>query len=383
MMVGMPVSFMAAVTDATGGNVKIQRKDFLTEGLLPVIDQGQEDVAGFTNDFSHAYSGDLPVVLFGDHTRAFKYVDRPFALGADGVKVLAPRTGFNAKFLYYYFLSCDIPSRGYSRHFKFLKEFDIPLFAPSEQCRIVELLDEADRLRRLRREADAKAVRILPALFLKMFGDPATNPMGWPIEPLTKICNPKQWPTISAKELTESGFPVFGANGKIGFYSAYNHEHPTILITCRGATCGTINVCEPKSYVTGNAMALDDPDLKKTSLEFLECYLNVRGLNDTITGAAQPQITRQNLQPVTVFVPAPELVESFSRRASAIKEILANTQSGGERLDGTFGLLLKRAFSGQLTAKWREAHMKELLTEMEQQARLLNLPMPIEQGALV
>jgi type I restriction enzyme S subunit len=263
------------------------------------------------------------------------------------------------------------------------EKMPIPVWPLREQSRIVELLDEADRLRRLRREADVKAARILPVLFLKMFGDPATNPMGWPVEPLTKICNPKQWPTISAKELTESGYTVYGANGKIGFYSTYNHEFPTVLITCRGATCGTINVCEPKSYVTGNAMALDDPDTKKTSIEFLETYLNVRGLADTITGAAQPQITRQNLQPVTVFVPHPSIVEQFSRQARVIKKLLGDAEVGSRRLGGLFELLLQRAFSGQLTAKWREAHMKELLVEMEQQARLLNLPMPIEQEALV
>ena len=55
-------------------------------------------------------------------------------------------------------------------------EHEAPIPSPKEQSRIVELLDEADRLRRLRREADTKASRILPALFLKMFGDPATNP---------------------------------------------------------------------------------------------------------------------------------------------------------------------------------------------------------------
>lgn len=259
---------------------------------------------------------------------------------------------------------------------------EAPIPSPREQFRIVELLDEADSLRRLRREADAKATRILPALFLKMFGDPATNPMGWPVEPLTKICSPKQWPTISSKELTDSGFPVYGANGTIGFYSSYNHEQPTVLITCRGATCGTINVCEPKSYVTGNAMALDEPDIGKTSLEFLECYLNVRGLADTITGAAQPQITRQNLQVVTVFVPPPGLVADFSRHVRAIKDLLRGIQSGGDRLEDAFGLLLQRAFSGQLTAKWREGHMQELLAEMAQQARALNLPMPMELEAL-
>ena len=129
-------------------------------------------------------------------------------------------------------------------------------------------------------------------------------------------------------------------------------------------------------------MALDDPDTKKTSIEFLETYLNVRGLADTITGAAQPQITRQNLQPVTVFVPHPSIVEQFSRQARVIKKLLGDAEVGSRRLGGLFELLLQRAFSGQLTAKWREAHMKELLSEMEQQARLLNLPLPIAQEAL-
>ena len=82
----------------------------------------------------------------------------------------------------------------------------------------------------------------------------------WPKIPLSKVCRPKQWQTISQDKLLTEGFPVYGANGKIGFYSEYNHEYPTILITCRGATCGSINICEPKSYVTGNAMSLDDLD---------------------------------------------------------------------------------------------------------------------------
>lgn len=298
-----------------------------------------------------------------------------------------PKDAVNAKFLYYWFLQLKLADFANPGHVPSIRKsvmegIPFPVVAPSEQSRIVELLDEADRLRHLRREADAKAARILPALFLKMFGDPATNPMGWPVEPLAKICNPKQWPTISAKELTESGYPVYGANGKIGFYSTYNHEFPTVLITCRGATCGTINVCEPKSYVTGNAMALDDLDTSKTSIEFLETYLNVRGLADTITGAAQPQITRQNLQPVTVFVPHPSFVEQFSRQTRAIKKLLGDAELGGRRLDGLFELLLQKAFSGQLTAKWRETHMKELLAEMAQQARLLNLPLPKELEAV-
>ena len=84
------VPFDRALTDETGGQRKILRRDYLRSGSLPVIDQGQTSIAGYTNDPNMAYNGSLPVILFGDHTRIFKYVNFPFALGADGVKVLRP-----------------------------------------------------------------------------------------------------------------------------------------------------------------------------------------------------------------------------------------------------------------------------------------------------
>ena len=117
---------------------------------------------------------------------------------------------------------------------------------------------------------------------------------------LFDICTPKQWKTIPATLFTQSGFPVYGANGKIGFYSEYNHLTPTLMITCRGATCGSLNISEPQSYITGNAMALDDLD-ENIDLKYLYYYFNVRGFSDVISGSAQPQITREGLS--KVFVP--------------------------------------------------------------------------------
>ena len=128
--------------------------------------------------------------------------------------------------------------------------------------------------------------------------------MKWPTVNLFALCSPKQWPTISSKQLTAKGYPVYGANGQIGFYHSYNHEEPTILVTCRGATCGTVNISPPKSYVTGNAMALDNPRASLIEFRFLYYALQIRGLKDTITGAAQPQITRANLSKVEILLPS-------------------------------------------------------------------------------
>jgi len=138
----------------------------------------------------------------------------------------------------------------------------------------------------------------------------------WPRVSIESFCRPKQWPTIPINALEKSGYPVYGANGKIGFYSKYTHEKPTILVTCRGATCGTINISEPFSYVMGNAMALDELDERSVDLKFLFYALKHRGFDDTITGTAQPQITRQSFS--FVEVPLPLLDEQ--RRIAAILE---------------------------------------------------------------
>ena len=114
---------------------------------------------------------------------------------------------------------------------------------------------------------------------------------------LSDICTPKQWKTIPTNELLEDGYPVYGANGIIGYYNEYNHEKSVVTITCRGATCGSINITVPKSYVTGNAMCLDNvrDDINQEYLYY--CLLHY-DFNSVISGSAQPQITRQGLENV-------------------------------------------------------------------------------------
>ena len=127
---------------------------------------------------------------------------------------------------------------------------------------------------------------------------------GWQIKKLGEVCEMYQPKTISTKEMVENGaHPVFGANGIIGKYDKYNHEEPQLLITCRGATCGSVNISEPKSWINGNAMVVRSKD-NSIDVRFLE-YLFRGGidLSKVITGAAQPQITRQALIPIEISYP--------------------------------------------------------------------------------
>ena len=119
---------------------------------------------------------------------------------------------------------------------------------------------------------------------------------------LCEICRPKQWPTIPTKDFTEDGYLVYGANGIIGHYSEYNHESPTILMACRGASCGAINISKPYSYITGNAMCMDEI-IPEVSFEYLSYFLSNYNYKTIITGGAQPQITYTNLKKVMVPIP--------------------------------------------------------------------------------
>lgn len=127
---------------------------------------------------------------------------------------------------------------------------------------------------------------------------------GWEEKSLGDFCEIYQPKTISKKEMVADGeYTVFGANGVIGRYHKYNHESSQLLITCRGATCGTINVSDPYSWITGNSMVVK-PEQDVVDFHFLKHFLSQdQLLSGCITGAAQPQITRQSLRPVAIRFP--------------------------------------------------------------------------------
>src|SRR6266700_5886743 len=99
-----------------GSLCKLKTTEYKTTGRYPVVDQGQKLIAGWTDDERGLIANGLPVVVFGDHTRVFKYIDFPFVHGADGTQILKPRSDLNPLFFYYACRAIDLPGRGYNRH---------------------------------------------------------------------------------------------------------------------------------------------------------------------------------------------------------------------------------------------------------------------------
>lgn len=155
------VNFEDCIDIPKGLFKKIPQKRYLEEGKFPIVDQGIEFIAGYTNDGKELFNGELPVIIFGDHTRTFKFVDFNFAIGADGTKILKAKKGINPKYLFYYLKSIELPSRGYSRHYRYLRENNILLAPENEQHRIVSKIEElSEKLNKAKQELK----KILPLI---------------------------------------------------------------------------------------------------------------------------------------------------------------------------------------------------------------------------
>lgn len=155
---------------------------------------------------------------------------------------------------------------------------------------------------------------------------------------LTDLCNPKQWKTIAAKELLEEGYPVYGANGIVGYWREYNHETETLAIACRG-TCGTVNVIPPKSYINGNAMCLDNIS-NDVDLKYLFYYLKAYDFNKVISGTAVPQITIESLKKIDVLIPS----KKEQKRIVYIFDILSQIIESKEKENKRYDDLIKARF---------------------------------------
>lgn len=124
---------------------KIQATEYNVNGLHPVIDQGQDSIVGYSDQTEKLFKCPADgVIVFGDHTRIFKFVDVDFLIGADGTQLLAMKSDDMTKFFYYQLLTKDIPNTGYNRHFKFLKELTFKTPKLDEQHSIAAVLSDMD-----------------------------------------------------------------------------------------------------------------------------------------------------------------------------------------------------------------------------------------------
>ena len=265
----------------------------------------------------------------------------------------------------------------------------IPLPPPSEQSRIVEILDQADALRKKRAEADAKAARILPALFYRTFGDPATNPKGWPVTPFgdlveigTRLVDPNQDEYLDLPHI--GGEQIEGGTGRILDHKMVresNLRSGKFTFTEKHVLYSKIRPYLNKvAFPRFSGVCSADiypllPKDKRVSPWYIVALLRTPAFLSYAAVHSErlrmPKLNQEQLSAFKCQLPNNDLLTTFERRAVAIDHTLGQLAAQSEKVTRLFSVLLHRAFTGDLTAKWREAHMKELLTEMEVQSKVL------------
>jgi len=188
---------------------QLKTSDYLPEGKYPIVSQESDLISGYTNMADYVNDFGKPIVVFGDHSRVVKYIDFAFAVGADGVKILIPTNDFHPKFFYYYLHWHGVENLGYSRHYKLLKEINVPIPTLSEQQHIVEELDLLSSIIEKKKAQLKELDNLAQSLFYEMFGDPITNDKGWDKNVLNEVAKVTSSKRILQSEWQEAGIPFY------------------------------------------------------------------------------------------------------------------------------------------------------------------------------
>lgn len=163
------ISFADACQDQTARSEKLQRSEYQATGAFPVVDQGQSFIAGYSDDIDLVCRSAGPVIVFGDHTRAVKYVDFPFVIGADGAKILVPSPKFQPRYFAELLRLMPIPDLGYSRHMREVKRLVFPCPPMEAQVQFAALVDEVSAQNGAHSQAIEKVTRLFGSVQNRAF----------------------------------------------------------------------------------------------------------------------------------------------------------------------------------------------------------------------
>jgi type I restriction enzyme S subunit len=366
------MSFIDVVADESGGNEKTRQSEFLPEGRFAVVDQGKELVAGYVDDQSRLCRSELPVIVFGDHTRHFKYVDFKFCMGADGVKVLRPKIVANVKYLYYYLRQLRLTDGGYDRHFKYLKRCDVVLPPLPEQRRIAEVLDRAEALRAKRRAALAQLDTLTQSIFFDLFGDPVTNPKKWPTVGIEEVCELVVDCVNRTAQIVETPTPfkmIRTSNVKGGKVDLSNVRYVTeetfhrwnrratprrgdVLLT-REAPVGEAGILSSDEKVfLGQRLMLYRVDPRRVTPEYLVFSFRGQFLQQQFakkgSGSTVKHLQLPTCRSFLVLLPPLSVQHEFTVRVANVERLKAVHRASLAKLDTLFVVLQHRAFRGEL-----------------------------------
>lgn len=302
---------------------KIEKKNYSVGSLIPIISQEEDFISGYWDDYNDITPHSKPVVVFGDHSRVLKYIDFDFVVGADGVKILLPSELINAKFLYYFLKWKNIPSMGYSRHFKIIKGLTYLCPPLQSQHIIVTELDKLNELIELKRKQLKYLDALAQSLFYETFGDPIENPKGWETKKFEDLCRLSvggDKPKDTVKESSpEKSIPIYSNGveneGLYGYTEFPKIIEPSITISGRGTLGVPFMRKNPFVPIIRLIVATPKSDIHLSYLFYLIKFMKLGG-----KGAAIPQLTVPMVKNLLLPAPPLSLQEQFANCIEALEE---------------------------------------------------------------
>ena len=328
--------------DYTKYSLKISKNLYLKSGLYPIIDQGKEEIAGYSDKNINIFDK-IPVIIFGDHTRIFKYVDYPFFLGADGVKILKNTSSlFLDKYLYYSLKNFKIPNTGYNRHFKWLKDFKIKYISLAKQERITNLIEKIEFFILTKRKQLEYLKELNKSLFTTMFGDIKTNDKNWEIYYWKDVLNIKNGKNQKQVEDIEGKYPIYGSGGIIGYSNAYICNENTIIIGRKGNINKPILVKE-KFWNVDTAFGLE---AKKDKISYYYLYYFCLFYDFEIHNKAVtiPSLVKSDLEKILLPTPPIELQNKFAERIEKIEKLSFEIEKSIKEAENLYNSLMNKYF---------------------------------------
>ncbi len=362
--------------DVTRHFIKIPTDKYQSYGAHAIVDQSQQPIAGYTDLDLPEQVCQLPLIVFGDHTRVFKFINFQFFIGADGVKVLKLRLNGIEKYFFHFLNTLQIESNGYSRHFKFLKRTKILVPPLPEQKRIAAILDQADEIRRDRELAIAKLDQLAQSIFVEMFGDPVTNPMGWDFNKIADLTETKTINGFFAKNehYVEEGIPIVWitdfinkiyvnieglrkVNIKEDDISKYKLAYGDVLFCRSSLTVEGIGKCAivPKSIAQDILFECHIIKIRlgnKIIPEYFRFLSNTSYFRSKVMKNAKTStmttISQDGITNIVIPVPPINLQNQFASRIKALEQLKADNNAALAKHNTLFASLQHSAFTGQL-----------------------------------
>ncbi|MDD2906676.1 MAG: restriction endonuclease subunit S [Sulfurimonas sp.] len=357
------VPFSSVLKDNTSKFTKIKKQDYLEKGTYKIIDQGQSFVAGFTNDSNCVNNFDDEVIIFGDHTRIFKFINFPIAIGADGVKVLGVlnKDEYDIKFLYYYLKSVKLHDAGYSRHFKFLKEIKIPFLQLHDQRKIAMLLSQIEELINKRADSIKLLDELIKSSFLNIFGDPYFNKLSFDQKGFLDIFDITTGKLDSNASEINGIYPFFTCAKETFKINSFAFNQEALLLAGNNAVGDySIKYYSGKFNAYQRTYVLTLKDTQNSSYVFNKILLELKllELQKKSIGANTKYLTLKILEKIQLIKPPKPLQDKFAEIVTQIEQTKTIYQNSLTELNNLFGSIAQKAFKGELDVSKMELIQK-------------------------